>query len=85
MGGLEDRAEVLRTRAEMVSFLGDLADSLLEEPEVWENDTLEGFLRAWADWLRDMDGYFANRGMPIPESPSWQFVAEMLLAARVYE
>lgn len=46
---------------------------------------LSGFLRAWADWLRDMDGYFVNRSLPVPESPSWQFVAQMLLAARVYE
>jgi hypothetical protein len=32
-----------------------------------------------------MDGYFVRQGRAVPEAPSWQLVAQMLLAARVYE
>jgi len=85
MGELEARAERLHTREELAAFLDNLADSLVEEPEVWENDTLERFLRAWSAWIGDMDGYFAHQGLSAPEVPSWQLVAQMLLAARVYE
>lgn len=85
MGELEDLAERLHTREDLAAFLENLADSLVQEPEVWENDTLERFLRAWSVWIGDMDGYFANRGLPVPEMPSWRLVALMLLAARVYE
>lgn len=82
---LESRASGPLTRAELAGFLDQLADSLLEEPERWENDRLESFLRGWSAWLNDMDGYFLNRGEPVPDAPSWQLVAQMLLAARVYD
>jgi len=85
MGALDARASQPLSRAELVGFLEQLADSLLEEPELWENADLESFLRAWSAWLDDMDGFFVNRGEPVPESPSWQLVAQMLLAARIYE
>lgn len=81
----ESRASGPLDRAELAGFLDQLADSLLEEPERWENDTLESFLRGWSAWLVDMDGYFLNRGEPVPDTPSWQLIAQMLLAARVYE
>jgi hypothetical protein len=82
---LESRASGPLTRAELAGFIDQLADSYLENPELWENDTIESFLRAWSAWLNDMDGYFLNRGEVVPETPSWQLVAQMLLAARVYE
>lgn len=82
---LESRAASPLSRTELAGFLEQLADSFVEEPERWENDTIEGFLRGWSAWLTDMDGYFLNRGEPVPESPSWQLIAQMLLAARIYE
>lgn len=82
---LEHRVSGPLTREELVSFLDQLADSYLDEPERWENADLVSFLRAWSAWLDDMDGYFVSRGEPVPSEPSWQLVAQMLLAARVYE
>lgn len=82
---LESRASGPLTRAELVAFLSQLADSFVEEPERWQNNNLEDFLRAWSAWLEDMDGYFLNRSEPVPEEPSWRLIAQMLLAARVYE
>lgn len=82
---LESRASNPLSREDLVSFLGDLADSIVEAPDGWENPDLESFLRAWAAWLEDMDQFFLNRAEPVPSSPSWQLIAQMLLAARVYE
>ncbi len=81
----ESSADHAMTRAEFAGFLLRLADSISVEPEVWENDTIERFLRAWAAWADDMDGYFINRGEPVPQELTWQLLAQMLLAARVYE
>jgi hypothetical protein len=67
------------------AFLVMLADDLRADPQGWENVSLEGFLRAWSGWVADMDGYFENLGEPTPAEPSWQLVARMLLAAKVYE
>ncbi|WP_442857041.1 DUF7660 family protein [Arthrobacter sp. YN] len=56
-----------------------------QDPEGWENADLESFLEAMSAWTRDMDGYFMNRGEPVPDVPSWQLFAQMLLAAKIYE
>lgn len=82
---LESRATRPLSREELAAFLAELADSVVKEPERWENSDLVDFLRAWAAWLEDMDGYFLNQGEPVPSAPSWQLIAQMLLAARVYE
>lgn len=73
------------TREQFAGFLDRLADSLVEDPEDWENETLERFIRAWSVWVVDMDGYFLSRGETVPREPTWQLMAQMLLAARVYE
>lgn len=81
----EKHADAPMTRAQIAGFVDQLADSLAAEPDAWDNNTLDLFLRGLAGWLGDMDGYFRNRGEPVPESPSWQLVAAALLAARIYE
>ena len=45
---------------------------------------LEGWL-SLAAWAEDMDGYYLNAGGPVPEQPTWKTLADMLLAARIYE
>ncbi|WP_455711071.1 DUF7660 family protein [Streptomyces nodosus] len=32
-----------------------------------------------------MDGYFINRGEPVPDRPDWSLIASMLRAACFYE
>ncbi|MFB9960664.1 DUF7660 family protein [Agromyces bracchium] len=82
---LDSQALNMSSRADLVEFLGGLADSFATHPERWQNANLPDFLNAWAAWLEDMDGYFQNRGESVPTSASWQLIAQMLLAARVYE
>ena len=42
-------------------------------------------LEALAAWVKDSDGYFANRNEPFPPHPTWRLFALMLQAARGYE
>jgi hypothetical protein len=62
-----------------------MAESVRSRPETWENDTLERFLEAWAAWLADAGGWFERQGRPVPDQPTWDLVADMVRAARVYE
>jgi hypothetical protein len=85
MPELHDRADEISNKEALAWFIAALADSLDEAPDLWENDSLEAFLRAWSAWLHDSDGYFRARGEEPPQSPSWSLIGKMLLAARVYE
>ncbi|WP_442013817.1 DUF7660 family protein [Paenarthrobacter sp. YAF11_1] len=73
------------SRQDLADFIDQFRDSLRQDPESWENNDLESFLEALSAWTREMDGYFTNRGEPVPDVPSWRLIAQMLLAARVYE
>lgn len=85
MTSLDARAQGTMTRQDFTDFVVKLAESRELDPESWPNGTLGEFLDGLSGWVADMDGYFAHRGEPLPSEPTWQLLAQMLLAARVYE
>ncbi|MBI2761944.1 MAG: hypothetical protein HYX51_11035 [Chloroflexi bacterium] len=66
-------------------MLRRLRESLRNNPDTWEHQDLDSFLEALAAWTHDMDGYFRRDGQPVPDQPTWDLLAQMVLAARVYE
>jgi len=50
----------------------------------WRNSLTHEYLEAFAVWLSDSDGYYANRGR-VPPGNGWEVVADALRAATVYE
>jgi len=75
----------VQDRDALAEFVLKLAQDLKEHPERWENADLESYLQAMAAWIKDMPGYYLNRGMAPPLTPSWANFAEILAAASVYE
>jgi hypothetical protein len=82
---IDDQVEALKTRQEFVAFVGELLQNLQTTPGEWENQSLEDYLEAFAAWVEDCDGYYANRGEAVAQYPSWRFLGEALVAARIYE
>ncbi|MGW6650234.1 hypothetical protein AMK23_21415 [Streptomyces sp. CB02130] len=82
---IEEIGSEVSGREGMIDFLRSAASDLTQSGDDWENATLQEFLEAWAAWLQDTPGWFANRGEPVPSQPSWDLLAKMVLAARVYE
>lgn len=68
----------IRTREDFVAFVRALSADLYDNPETWENGSLERFLEALAAWAEDMDG-------KKPQRPDWQVVGDMLMAAKGHE
>jgi hypothetical protein len=73
------------SKAALREFVEALADDFAAHPETWENITVHQYLLALSSWLADSDGYYRNRGLPIPQTPSWKNVADMLMAAKMHE
>ena len=82
---LDEIAEKVGAREELATFIPRLQNELVLNPHRWENCSLPAYLDALAAWVEDMDGYFKNRGEPVPASPTWKLVGQMLLAAGMYE
>jgi len=58
---------------------------LHESPAKWANLTLPMYLEGMGAWLEASDTAYRNQGQTAPETPSWSFLARMLLAASRYE
>jgi hypothetical protein len=81
----EESIAKIQCRNDLVAFIRALAVEFQRKPEWWINDNLEAFLEACSAWLEDSEGYYANRGEAAPQTPAWKNVAEMLVAAAMYE
>ena len=77
--------EDIKTKNDLVKFVESLAKEASTASKDWENEDLPSFLEAMAAWIEDMDGYYKNRGEPIPSQPSWKTIGEILKAATIYE
>jgi hypothetical protein len=73
------------SRADFVRFLQAMAEEFRERPAYWENTNLASYLDAMAAWADDMEGFYKTQGQAPPEQPTWKLLADLLLAARVYE
>jgi len=82
---VHEMVDGIQSKEDLVRFIEALAGDLRAHPENWENDSLDRYLTALASWLTDSDGYYRNHGLKPPTSPTWKNVAEMLIAAKMYE
>jgi len=80
-----EELETISTREELVQVLKQLSADYINNRKSLENDTLPSFLSALAGWVEDMDGFYLNRGLPVPTAPEWKTFAYMLMGARCYE
>lgn len=75
----------IQTREDFVSFLRALKMDSAENLSSWENRDIEAFLGAMASWVEDMDGFYINQDLPIPEKPDWKIFADILMGGKLYE
>lgn len=79
------KLDAIQTREDFVAFVNELSREYRANPAAWENNNLGSFLEALAAWTEDLNGYYANKGELVPEKPDWKTVADMLMAAKIYE
>lgn len=82
---LNQSIEKIASRHDLARFVEQLRQDLEDNPDQWENCSLDSYLEAMAAWLHDMDGYYRNQGLAIPSAPSWRTIAQILLASKSYE
>lgn len=82
---ISDKIKSISSKADFVGFVECLIGSLKNNPEEWQNKTLSAYLEAIAHWTEDMDGYYGNNNLPIPENIDWKVFADILTAAKIYE
>ena len=82
---LAERARAVHTREDLAAFVAELKADFDANRGDWTNADLASFLEAMAAWVQDMDSYYQNTGQRPAELPPWRIVADILMAARMYE
>ncbi|RIJ10110.1 hypothetical protein DXT77_14280 [Pseudomonas sp. 91RF] len=82
---LDDQVEKIQSREDFAKFLHVFREALLQQPDEWENPTLERYLDAMEAWVNSIEGYVLNSGDSEVLQPSWKTFAKILSAASVYE
>ncbi|MFN4364394.1 hypothetical protein [Chryseobacterium hispalense] len=77
--------EEIKTKQDFIDFVEVLTIDLEKKSEEWTNKNLHEYLEGIASWTEDMDGYYINNNLPIPENVNWKLFANILLAAKMYE
>ena len=75
----------IQTKSDFINFLNDLKRDYLENSSTWENKDIGTFLGAMASWVNDMEGFYINQGLSIPEKPDWKVFADILMGGKLYE
>jgi hypothetical protein len=85
MGEFTKLAHHVKSKDDFIEFVGFLIRNLKANPADWENKTLDSYLEGIQSWTEDMDGYYINNNLPIPENINWKVFADILIAATIYE
>ncbi len=77
--------KTIQTKKDFINFLRTLKNDYVENLSSWENKDIEAFLEAMASWVEDMDGFYINQGLPVPEKLNWKVFADILMGGKLYE
>ena len=81
-----DFAESIQTKQDFDEFLKMLNRDFISNKSEWENDTLGRYLDSMYGFSISMDGYYQNKKELVDlNTPTWNMVAKLLLAAKIYE
>ena len=82
---LYDRINNIKSKEELIDFLDFLSKDRSKNKEEWQNNTIEDYLAAIGSWIEDMEGYYENMNLPIPDNENWSFIAILLYVGKIYE
>lgn len=82
---LAEHNDAIHSREDFVTFVKALVRDLHENPDSWENNSLERFLEALSAWVEDMDGYYIHQNKSVPKQPDWKVIGDILMASKIYE
>lgn len=75
----------ISNKEDLTRFIGKLIEDLKNNPETWENLSLENYLESMQSWLDDMEGWEKNFNINMSKINTWELIGIILLASKMYE
>jgi hypothetical protein len=81
----KQKIDEISNKEDFVNFVELLVSDLNSNPNDWTNKDLSEYLEAVARWTEDMEGYYRNLNIPMPENIDWKVFASILVSGKMYE
>ncbi len=82
---LGDIIKKIENKDEFIKFIELLADDKTSNSLEWENVDIVSYLNSIKSWVEDMEGYYKNMNLDIPNNIDWKFMATLLYVGKIYE
>jgi len=82
---INDAAKTVENRTDFINFVRLLQKDYEDNGDNWENGDLQSYLYGILSAADTAEVVYANTGRRLPNPPTWQFFAEMLVTATFYE
>ena len=76
---------IVETKEQFLTFVRSLKVSFQDEPNAWENGSIDSYMEGILGWTTDFEGAYKYRGEVLPNHIDWKFIARMLAAASIYD
>lgn len=75
----------INSKEDFMIFLNELRVDKEQKSEEWENDEITSYLEGICSWFGDMEGYFDNMHIEMPQNINWRFIAMLFYVGKIYE
>ena len=75
----------INSREDFIAFLHDLKVDNCDNETEWYNKSIKDYLESIGNWVEDMDGYYSNMKIDMPENINWSFIATLFYVGKIYE
>lgn len=75
----------VKSKDEFLRFLEILSKDRKSNAQEWDNKSIEDYLLSIQSWIEDMEGYYDNNNLEVPQNIDWNFIATILYIGKIYE
>jgi hypothetical protein len=75
----------IENKDDFIKFIELLADDKSNNFLDWENVDIASYLNSIKSWVEDMEGYYRNMNLDIPNNIDWKFIATLFYVGKIYE
>lgn len=85
MDDILNNVDQIKSKEDFVKFIFYLISDYKKNPTDWGNIDLGSYLESIAAWTDDIEGFYQNWNLKMPENITWSVFAHVLIAAKMYE
>ena len=82
---IHKKIDKVQDKEDFLEFLTTLANDNQNNAQEWGNKSIYDYLMSIESWIDDMEGYYDNNKINVPQNIDWKFIATIFYVGKIYE